>query len=151
MKYNFKGLKMSAKEYVTGLLERVRPVIAYVVGAVVIVLVTAWFTGSAAANSVDKVIDSRIDIRIDARLNEKVVPTLNTINEKLDYLVSAQQNQLVFDINKQVSKIKECPADMKRIDVESIMTRWNTFPESLKTDLVKSQYEFVRKWYEDNK
>lgn len=117
------------------------------VAAIVMILTTAAVTGSAAAKSFDGVIDSRIDNRIDARLSEKVIPKLDSIDEKLSYLVSMQQADFVKSIEKQVEKINTDPKDIKIVDIESIMKNWKTFPEDLKTDDLVAKYEIIKHWY----
>lgn len=135
------------KEKLEQLCNSIKGVIGYLVTGVVVMLLTAWFTGSAAAISIDKTIDARIDARVEARLQSQVAPTLNTINTKLDYIVSISHDQLLFDIKKQCNKIRSTPDDMKKDDIEYIMARWNTYPEEAKTDYIKAQYEFLKAWY----
>lgn len=122
-----------------------------IVAAFVMILITAAVTGSAATRSIDGVIDSRIDNRIEAKLNEKIVPKLDSIDEKLSYLVSAQQTDFVISIEKQVYKINYDPGDIKIVDFELIMKTWKTFPESLKTDDLISKYETIKAWYSSHK
>lgn len=149
MKYIIKGFFMSAKEYVNGLFEKVKQVIVYVVVAFVIILVTAWFTGSAASRSFDAVIDTRIDARINDRLANEVIPILKDINAKLDLSLDVQYTEQVRQINKTVEALKKDPGDIKEENVKVILERWNALPESYKSDEVKIKYEVIRKWYEE--
>lgn len=148
MKYISKEKLMSAKEYVDGMLEKVKPVVWYFVSGIVIILITAWFTGSAAANSVDKVIDSRIDARINEKLALEVVPLLKEMNAKLDLSLDVQYTEQVRQINKTIEAMKKDPGDVKSENVKVILERWNALPEKYKTDDVKIKYEAIKRWYE---
>lgn len=148
MKYILGEKIMSAKEYVEGLIERVKPVVSYVVGAIILVLVTAWFTGSAAAASVDKVIDTRIDARVNENMAREVLPLLKEMNAKLDLSLDVQYTEQVRQINKTVEAMKKDPGDVKTENVKVILERWITLPDKYKTDDVKIKYEAIKKWYE---
>jgi hypothetical protein len=148
MKYFKRGFIMSAKEYVTGLWGKVKPAIAYITGSILLILCTAWFTGSAASKSVECMIDERIDSRINARIADEVVPMLREINDKLDLSLDVQYTEQVRQIKKTVEALKKDPGDVKVENVKVIMERWNSLPEKYKNDEIKVQYEAIRKWYE---
>ena len=125
----------------------IKGVIGYLTSGVVIMLLTAWFTGSAAASTIDKTIDSRIDARIQVQLQTQVTPVLMDIKKSVDYLVSISASDYIVAINKQIEKIKSDPDDIKMTDIESILTKWNTFPDNNKTDVLIVKYNIIKDWY----
>lgn len=114
---------------------------------VVVVLFTSAFVGGQSAKNVNELIDIRVDQRVDQRINTLIVPKLEAISTKLDYLVSVSYDDVIRSINKQVEKIKTDPADIKIADIEQIMRDWLYLPSERKTDDLVMKYEKIKEWY----
>jgi len=139
---------MTQKTY--NIIESVKKCSIYLFGGLCIILLTAWFTGSAAAQSLDGVIDTRIDNRINEKMNGEMLPILKSIQADLSFLVEASYSDYTSKLIKQVEKIKGDPGDIKVIDIEDVMQKWKTFPDSRKTDDLIMKYEVIKAWYSRN-
>ena len=135
------------KEKIEQFFSNLKGVIGYFATGVVVMLLTAWFTGSAAANSIDKTIDARIDARVALYSQTQITPVLLDIKKSVDYLVSISASDYIVKINKQIEKIKSDPGDIKMVDIEDILAKWSTFPDANKTDALVVKYNVIKAWY----
>lgn len=129
------------------LFESVKGVIGYLCVGVVVMLLTAWFTGSAAASSIDKTIDARIDARVAAYSQTQITPVLLDIKKSVDYLVATSASDYIVKIDKQIEKMRKDPGDIKMADIEDILAKWNQFPDVNKTDVLIVKYNVIKAWY----
>jgi len=140
---------------ITDFFKSLKPFVGYIAFMIILVLLTAWFTGSSTAKSFEKVIDSRIDERIEIKLNEQVTPALTEINKslqiinaKLDLSLDTQYKEQILQINVAVEAMKNDPGYVKQENIKAILERWVTLPDLYKTDDVKIRYEIIKRWYE---
>jgi hypothetical protein len=135
------------KEWFEKLTKDLKGTVGYISLCIILILITASVTGTAATASFNKTINLRIDQRIDARLNESALPMLREIKQSVDFLVASSYSDYIVKLNKQLEKIKDDPVDIKMIDMEDVLQKWKTFPEDRKTDDLIAKYTIIRNWY----
>jgi len=122
----------------------------YVFGGLCVMLLTAWFTGSAAAQSFDGVIDTRIDNRVNEKINTDVVPILKSMQSDMSTLLEDSYNTYIATINGQVKKIRGNSNEVDIGTIEYILQKWKTFPDARKTDDLAMKYQCIKDWYARN-
>ena len=136
------------KEWFENAIKNIKGTVGYISLCIVLVLVTASFTGTAATTSFNKTIDERIDQRISVKLNESaLISMVSDIKTNVDFLVEASYSDYVVKINKQLEKIKSDPSDIKMVDIEDVLQKWKSFPDSHKTDDLVAKYTIIKEWY----
>lgn len=137
------GLRMALKENI----EKLRSLALTIAISIIAVLIASAFIGSRSAKNINDLIDARVDQRIDNQLDTLIVPKLEAIDAKLNFLVNASYDAIVKAINKQCEKMSSDPEDIKIVDIKQIMRDWIFLPPERKTDDLVMKYERIKAWY----
>lgn len=71
------------------------------------------------------------------------------IDSKMNMLLDSKHQDIVFQIEKQYTKIKNSPADVKTIDIEKVLDDWSLLPDKLKNSSLVAKYDLINNYYKD--